>query len=63
MTLYYNRLRDDNEIRLNSHLKKYVHKLGTFQLEKAFSDPRDIEWAVCGDQIYLLQVRLYLTVW
>ena len=30
-----------------------------FQLEKAFSDPRDIEWAVEGETIYLLQVNNY----
>ena len=35
--------------------KKYFNL--SLQLEKHFSGPRDIEWAVKGDEIYLLQVR------
>ena len=31
------------------------------QLEKHFADARDIEWAVCDDTIYLLQVIIIYT--
>ena len=31
-----------------------------FQLEKAFTNPRDIEWAVNEGQIFLLQVTEWI---
>ena len=31
-----------------------------FQIEMHFGSPRDIEWAVNDDEIYLLQVRRFL---
>ncbi len=34
-----------------------------FQLEKHFSNPRDIEWAVKDDTVYLLQVKKVSAAW
>jgi len=31
-----------------------------FQVETFFGNARDIEWAICGHQLYLLQVNITL---